>query len=169
MAVILQTPRLILREFTIEDVEPFFLLCSHPEVLRWTGDPGVRDLDEARIGLLTRPIADYAKHGFGRWACIDRASGKLIGFSGLKYLDELREVDLGYRFLAPWWGCGLATEAGRAVCDYGFATLGLKRILGLVQPGHVRSIRVLDKLSFNLEGEIDYRGSRVLAYARSAP
>ncbi len=61
--VVIQTSRLFLREFTLEDAEAFFLLNSDPEVLRHTGDPGVRDVAEARKVFLERPIADYQKHG----------------------------------------------------------------------------------------------------------
>jgi ribosomal-protein-alanine N-acetyltransferase len=169
MGLILETPRLLVREFTVDDAEAFFVLCSDPEVLRWTGDPGVASVDEARASLLARPIADYAKHGFGRWACIDRATGALIGFTGPKYLDELGEIDIGYRLLPAWWGRGLATEATGAACDYCFARLGLTRLLGLVDPDNVRSVRVLEKLGFAAQGWIDYLGKQVLSYLRAAP
>ena len=67
--------------------------------------------------LCKHPIADYRKHGFGRWGVVLKATGRLIGFAGLKYLDELREVDVGYRLLPEYWGMGLATEAAQAsVC-----------------------------------------------------
>lgn len=169
MAIILETDRLVLREFTVADAEAFFLLNSDPEVIRYTGDPGVRDVAEARTVLLERPIADYQKHGYGRWACIDKATGELIGFAGLKYLDELQDVDLGYRLRAAWWGRGLATEASRAVVDYGFQTLGLPHVLGLVDPENPRSVRVLDKLGFRYEGMIDYWSQRVARYVLDKP
>jgi RimJ/RimL family protein N-acetyltransferase len=169
VALILETPRLLLREFTEDDAEAFFLLCSDPEVLRWTGDAGVKSLDEARASLRARPIADYAKHGYGRWACIDKASGSLIGFAGPKYLAELSEVDIGYRLLPAWWGRGLATEASGAACDYCFSRLGLPRLLGLVHPDNVRSVRVLEKLGFAPQGWIVYFGKPILSYRRAAP
>ena len=164
MSVILETDRLVLREFTLDDAEAFFLLNSDPEVLRYTGDPGVRDLAEARQVLLERPIADYRKHGYGRWACVEKATGELIGFVGLKYLDELRDVDLGYRFRPAWWGRGLATEASRPVLEYGFQTLALPHILGLVNPEHSRSVRVLTKLGFRDDGLMEYFGQQMARY-----
>lgn len=164
MAVLLQTSRLVLREFTVADAEAYFLLNSDPEVIRYTGDPGVRDLAEARQVLIERPIADYRKHGYGRWACIAKATGELIGFAGLKYLEELQDVDLGYRLQPAWWGRGLATEASRAVVDYGFQTLALPHILGLADPENIRSVRVLGKLGFRYEGMIDYWSQRVGRY-----
>lgn len=164
MPTILTTGRLLLREFTEDDAADFHALNSNPEVIRYTGDGGTTSVEHARQGLLERPLADYRKHGFGRLACLDRASGRLIGFCGLKYLDELAEVDLGYRFLPEFWGRGLATEAGRAVLDLGFTVLRLERIIGLVEPENVRSVRVLEKLGMTSEGTVVYRGDTVLRY-----
>jgi RimJ/RimL family protein N-acetyltransferase len=162
--LILETERLVLREFVPEDAQAFFELNSAPEVLRYTGDTGPGSVEEARQGLCERPILDYQKHGFGRWAVIFRETGELIGFAGLKYLDDLQEVDLGYRFLPRYWGLGLATEASRPCIDYGFATLRLPRILGLVDPQNVRSVRVLQKLGFIFDGMIEYRSHPTARY-----
>jgi RimJ/RimL family protein N-acetyltransferase len=169
MATPLQTDRLILREFTLDDAEAFFLMNSDPEVLRYTGDAGVSDMDEARKVLVERPLADYKKYGYGRWACVDKATGEVIGFAGLKFLDDFQDIDLGYRFRPAWWGRGLATEACRPIVDYGFQTLGLPHILGLVKPEHARSIRVLTKLGFRDEGLVDYRGNTVARYVVYKP
>src|SRR5262249_33667778 len=107
---------------------------------------------------------DYAVHGFGRWAVILKETGRLIGFNGLKYLDELGEVDLGYRFLPEYWGRGLATETGLPCVQYGFEKIGLKRILGLVDPPNKASSRVLEKLGFVFDATIEYRGQIVEQY-----
>jgi RimJ/RimL family protein N-acetyltransferase len=160
----LETERLLLREFVAEDAAAFYRLNSNPLVVRYTGDPGVKSVEEAREGLLARPIADYLKYGFGRWACVFKNNGEIIGFAGLKYLDDLKEVDLGYRFLPEYWGIGLATEASRAVLADGFGRLGLTRIIGLVEPANVRSVRVLEKLGMTFERVIEYRGSEVACY-----
>ena len=64
---------------------------------------------------------------------------------GLKYLEELGEVDVAYRLLPTHWGQGLATEAALASVRYGFADLGLKQIIGLVMPENIASVRVLEK------------------------
>ena len=54
-------------------------------------------IEEVRQKMLTGPISDYSDFGFGRMVCIDKYSGRLIGFSGLKFLPELHDVDIGYR------------------------------------------------------------------------
>ena len=95
--------------------------------------------------MIDHPIADYRKYGFGRGACILKSTGEQIGFAGLKYLEELGEVDVAYRLLPKYWGLGLATEAALASVRYGFADLDLKRIIGLVMPENIASVRVLEK------------------------
>lgn len=164
--LILQTERLVLREFVEEDAEDFYVLGSDPEIVRYTQDPGggFRDLDHAREILISHPMADYARHGFGRWACCLREDGALIGFAGLKYLEELREVDLGYRLIPEHWGRGLATEVCRPVLRYGFDTLGLDRIIALVHPDNAASIRVLEKLGMQRDGELEDDGVVVHRY-----
>jgi RimJ/RimL family protein N-acetyltransferase len=167
---ILETERLLLREFDEDDVEPFYALGSDPAILRYTGDPGggLASIEQALEVLRSRPLADYEKYGFGRWACVYKASDSVIGFAGLKYLDDLREVDIGYRLLPAYWGLGLATEAGRAVLNYGFTRLGLSRVIGLVVPENRASVRVLEKLGLSFEGMVDWWGQSLAKHVIQA-
>jgi RimJ/RimL family protein N-acetyltransferase len=155
---IVETERLLLRHFDENDAAAFLVLGSDPAIIRYTGDPsgGLKSIEHALEVLRARTLADYEKYGFGRWACVYKASGEVIGFAGLKYRENLREVDLGYRFLPAYWGQGLATEAGRAVLDYGFAHLAMKRVIGLVEPENIASVRVLEKLGFIFEQMVAY-------------
>jgi RimJ/RimL family protein N-acetyltransferase len=167
--ILLETERLILREFDEGDAAAYLLLGSDPAILRYTHDPGggTKSLEEAIETMRIRPIADYKKHGFGRWACVLKATGAVIGFAGLKRLEDLGEVDIGYRFLPAHWGAGLATEAGRAIVPYGFDVLGLERMIGLVDPANVASVRVLEKLGFRFDARIDYHGVAAARYVLS--
>ncbi len=164
--IILETERLFLREFDEGDVVPFFRMGSEPAVIRYTGDPpgGLTSLEQALEVLRSRPIADYQKYGYGRWACVLKANTEVIGFAGLKYLADSHEVDIGYRFLPTYWGQGLATEACRAVLDYGRNRLGLERIIGLVHPENVASVRILEKLGLTPDGQVEYQGRRFAKY-----
>ena len=145
MKVILETDRLLLSEYVEEDAEAFFKLNSDPEVLRVVPDKALLNVEQARQLLIDHPIADYRKHGFGRGACILKSTGEQIGFAGLKYLEELGEVDVAYRLMPTHWGLGLATEAALASVRFGFADLGLKRIIALVMPENIAPVRVLEK------------------------
>jgi ribosomal-protein-alanine N-acetyltransferase len=168
MEVILETDRLVLRQYVEEDAEAFFELNSDPRVLRFVPDAQLLDLEQARQILIDHPIADYRKHGFGRGACILKSTGQQIGFAGLKYMEELDEVDVAFRLLPAYWAQGLATEAALASVRYGFAKLGLKRIIGLAMPENLASIRVLEKTGLHYTEEVSFLGHRFSKYAISS-
>ena len=147
----LQTERLYLRPLTLADAADYWPLVRDPEVLRHVGEAPCASLDAVRELLRDKPLADYAKHGYGRLAVTTREDGRFVGWCGLKYLPELGEVDIGYRFLRDCWGRGYASEAGAAVLRQGFGQLGLRRIVGLVVPDNLASARVLQKLGLRHE------------------
>ncbi|HLC13824.1 MAG TPA: GNAT family N-acetyltransferase [Chthoniobacterales bacterium] len=164
MKVILETDRLLLREFVEDDAESFFKLNTDPEVMRFVPDKPLLNVEQARQTLIDHPIADYRRYGFGRGACILKSTGEQIGFAGLKYLDELGEVDVAYRLLPAHWGQGLATEVALASVRYGFAALGLKRIIGLVMPKNIASVRVLEKTGLRYSGTVTLWGHTFSRY-----
>lgn len=157
-----ETDRLIHRAMTVDDAAAFYALNSHPDVMRYTGEPPIETVEAARDAIAAYP--DFEKYGYGRWACVLKETGAIIGFCGLKYLDDLDKVDVGFRFLPEYWGKGLATEAARASIAFGFNVLMLDQIIGLVLPENGASIRVLEKLGMRSEGEIEYDGVVALRY-----
>ena len=164
MKVILETERLLLREYVEEDAEAFFKVNSDPEVLRFVPDKRLLNVEQARQILVDHPIADYRKYGFGRGACILKSTGEQIGFAGLKYLEELGEVDVAFRLMPNHWGQGLATEAAIASVRFGFADLGLKRIIGLVMPENIASVRVLEKTGLRYAETVTFWGHQFSKY-----
>jgi len=155
---ILQTERLLVRELVESDAEAFHAFNSDPEVMRHTGEPLSRSVDEARQRLRAYP--DYREHGYGRWGLERLADGRVVGFNGLKYLPELGETDLGYRLCRDVWGQGLATESSLAIVRHGFEVLGLERIIALVLEANVASIRVLEKVGMRRDGDVEIYGER---------
>lgn len=149
----IETDRLILRPFTREDIEPAYQLNLDAEVSKYTGDGGVVSREEIERRIVTHVLGDYARHGYGRHAVELKSTGEHIGFAGLKFLDDLNEVDLGYRLARTHWGKGLATEAGRVLVDFGMQDLELPSIIALLLPDNIGSVRVLEKLGFTFEGE----------------
>jgi len=161
----MQTERLFIRPFTLDDAEEYLPLVSDPDVIRYTGEEPQTSVEAAREIIATRPLRDYAVHGFGRMACIEKSSGRLIGFSGLKFLDELQEIDVGYRFLPAYWGKGYATESARAIMQHGKNELGISRIIGLIQHDNTASANVLVKLGLEFERNIRLSGIDLDLYA----
>jgi ribosomal-protein-alanine N-acetyltransferase len=157
-----ETERIEHRAFTLDDCEAFFRLNSHPEVMRYTGEPPLRSLADARQAIADYP--DFDTVGYGRWACVLKETQAVIGFCGLKYLPELDEVDVGFRFLPAYWGQGIATETCSASISFGLDVLKLNRILGLVLTENAASIRVLEKCGMVRSGEVMFEGHCALKY-----
>ena len=121
-----------------EDAEAFFKLNTDPEVLRFVPDKALLNVEQARQLLIDHPIADYGKHGFGRGACILKSTGEQIGFAGLKYLEELGEVDVAYRL------CPLTGAWGRRRSRARFSPLRVRRSRPQTdhRPRHAREHRL---------------------------
>lgn len=162
-----ETERLRLRSLTAEDAEAFYQINSHPDVMRLTGEPPLESPESARTAIERYP--DFDTYGYGRWGCVLKESGALIGFCGLKYLPQLDAVDVGYRFLPEYWGRGLATEACRACVTFGFEVLDLKRIIGLALPANAASIRVLEKSGLSRVDTIEFEGETAIRYEITRP
>jgi RimJ/RimL family protein N-acetyltransferase len=155
---VIDTGRMILRRFSLDDLQAFYQLASRPEIIRYAQSAPVASLEQARELMIAAPFHDYATYGYGRFACVWKETGEVIGFSGVKFVPEISDTELGYRFLAEYWGKGLATEAGRASIEFARSDLGLKRIVAMVHPDNVASARVLAKLGFSVEKKLAYSG-----------
>ena len=155
--VFIETSRLILREIVTEDVDRIFLLDSNPEVMKYIGVKPVTKLEESEE-TINKIRKQYQENGIARWAVVEKESNLLIGWSGLKLLTEpingFKNVyELGYRFLPEFWGKGYATEAGKAVLDYGFNEINLEVIYACVDIENSSSDKILkDKLGFESQG-----------------
>lgn len=152
MNIIIETERLLLRNFTMDDAQLIFDLNQDPEVTRYTGDP-IKDLDHAAEVLERVILPQYALYKHGRWAVLVKPDLEFIGWCGLKARPERNEIDLGYRFMQKSWGRGYATEAAFACLKYGFEQLGIPRIVGRAMPQNTASLRVLEKIGMHYVGE----------------
>lgn len=167
MKTILETPRLILREFIPDDAEALFQLNSDPEVIRYTGDAPFAD--QAAAATFLENYKDYEKNGYGRWAMIEKETGAFLGWCGLKYHPDTGETDLGFRLLQRYWNCGFATEAAQTCLTYGFEQLGLPSIIGRAMVANVASIRVLEKIGLQFEQPFDFHGGPGVIYRIDRP
>lgn len=145
----IETERLILREMLPTDDEALFEMDSNPEVHRYLGENPVTDIEQVRtyIDAIRKQYADY---GIGRWTAVEKASGNIIGWAGLKFITETennrtRFHDVGYRLNQKYWGKGYATESAKAALRYGFETLQLTEIIGSANVNNTQSRKALEK------------------------
>jgi ribosomal-protein-alanine N-acetyltransferase len=149
MTILIETERLQMRKFTLDDVEDVFEFSTCLDVTRYTGDAGtVQSKQDAENLIKTVWLAEYEKYGYARYALIHKGDQKLIGFCGIKFEVELGLPDIGYRMMPAYWGKGLATEAVRAVLEYAHDVLGLEKIIGEVVDQNLASSKVLLKMGF---------------------
>ncbi len=144
----LESNRLLIRPFQIGDEVALYELNSNPIVQKYTGDILIHSVEESKNLLINVVFKDYKKFGYGRLAVIFKPDNKLIGFTGFKYLPELLDTDLGYRFLPEYWGKGIATESSLMSLKYGFHKLGLTKIFGFSEVENKASSAVLKKIGF---------------------
>ncbi|PWN70512.1 N-acetyltransferase [Chryseobacterium phosphatilyticum] len=159
--MILETERLILRKLEDTDCERMFLMDSDPDVMKYLGKP-VTSLDESKetIKMIQK---QYEENGVGRLAVIEKESGLMIGWSGLKLLRQpinghVNTLDLGYRFIPEFWGKGYAMETAKAALDYGFNKLKADTIYAYADTGNTGSNHMLRKLGFENTGEFEDSG-----------
>ncbi|CAN5198298.1 GNAT family N-acetyltransferase [soil metagenome] len=158
--IILRTPRLILREFIVEDALNMFELNADPEIIRFTGDEPFKSIDEA-IALM-KNYEQYRSYGYGRWTVLEELSSEYVGWCGLNFNSESGETDLSFRFKRNRWGKGIATEAAIACINYGFNELKLSKIIGRAMKENRASIRVLEKTGMQFEKEFDAHGGKCI-------
>ena len=154
--LILETPRLLLRKFTLQDVDALSVLLGDAMVMEFYPAPLDRKGVEAWIG---RNLARYERDGHGLWAMVLKDNGELIGDCGciLQEVEGRNEVEVGYQVRHDLWGNGYATEAARACMIYAFEQLGANRVISMIRPRNLRSRRVAEKNGLLCEKIIVWR------------
>ncbi|MFH8381713.1 GNAT family N-acetyltransferase [Kitasatospora sp. NPDC018058] len=160
--VTIDTSRLVLRRWREGDVPAMAAVNADPEVMRWIRDGRVLTPEETRRWI-ERIEKVWDTEGFGLFAVELRATGELVGFTGLavpSFLPEvLPAVEIGWRLGRPFWGRGIATEAATAVLRFGFEGRDLERIISIAQVGNSASERVMAKLGLRPERETTVPGN----------
>lgn len=159
---ILETERLLIRGIELIDSSGLYQLDSNPAVQRYLGQQPISTEEEAvmRIELIMQQYEDF---GIGRWAVVEKASNKFIGWTGFKRITTTVNrhshfLDIGYRFVEDAWGKGFATEAGKACMDYAKLHLEHEKIYAISDIENLGSKNVLEKLGFKAVSIFTYEG-----------
>jgi len=140
----LETARLRLRLFTEDDLQIMFALNADPEVVKYADAP-IKTLEEAKQRLDQGPLLDYEKYGYGRFAVELKETSEVIGFCGIKYIPEIDLPEVGYLYLKEYWGRGIGTEAAKVCVEFARDDLKIKKLVALIMPENVASIRLAEK------------------------
>jgi [ribosomal protein S5]-alanine N-acetyltransferase len=153
-----------MRSFTLLDAEPLNAILNDLEVIRYFPFKHPPTLEQTQR-FVQQQIQHWMDHGYGWWALEDAESGRFIGWSGLQYLPELKQTEIGYLLARDFWGRGIATESAKAGLDFGFKDTELTTIIALVHPGNKASIHVLEKLKMKFQEQINLWEMDMLKYS----
>lgn len=153
----LETPRLILRNWQVSDREPFFAMNRDPRVMEFMPRLLSREESDAFIDRAARRMQE---NGFGLWALERKDNGRFIGFTGLNSPDWEAHftpcVEIGWRLEFGAWGNGFATEAAMAALRFGFGEIQLEEIVSFTVPANVRSRRVMERIGMSPDHAGDF-------------
>ena len=159
----LRTERLVLRMFREDDLDPYAAMAADPEVTRHLGDG--RPLSRADAWRqMAMILGHWQLRGYGMWAAEEASTGRLAGRIGFFNPEGWPGFELGWTLAREFWGRGYATEGARRALEYGFTELGRERVISLILPANLPSVRVAERLGERPERSVDLFGSEALVY-----
>jgi RimJ/RimL family protein N-acetyltransferase len=170
-APVVETPRLVLRGYRIEDFPSVAATWADPEVVRHinAGRPFTEEQTWARF---LRNTALWPMLGYGYWAATEKSSGRYVGDVG--FADFKREIEPSLKgvpevgwVLARWsHGRGYATEAAGAAIEWLERTLGPQRTVCIISDENRASVRVAQKVGYREFARSEYRGAPIVMFER---
>ncbi len=148
MVVFAETERLVLRQFTMADVDNLTELNSDPEVMRFVTGGVSTPREVCENDILPRFLDYYQRFaGYGFWAVIEKSTGDFLGWFHFRPGEGAPpdEVELGYRLRKSAWGKGYATEGSRVLIAKGFTEFGVQRVIAETMVINTASRRVMEK------------------------
>lgn len=162
--IILETPRLQLRELVPDDLDALAKVLSDPITMQFYPKPYDR---QGITDWIERNRRRYQEHGHSLWGMVLKSSDELIGDCGLamQNVEGQNEIEIGYHVCRDHWKQGFATEAARACRDYGFAQLKAPRLISLIRPENIASRRVAEKNGMTIWKEVIWADLPHIVYA----
>jgi RimJ/RimL family protein N-acetyltransferase len=160
MNLIVETERLLIRPFERSDAESLFEMDKNPNVHKYLWKKPVGNIDEiyAYIEMVQK---QYSERGIGRFSTILKESNELIGWTGIKFVNDHVEngntnfYDYGYRLNEKFWNKGYASEATKAWFKYGFNEMKIKEMNAYTHAENGASNHILEKNGMHLMQEYE--------------
>lgn len=161
MEIVIETERLFLRKFTLDDAAFMLEMLNTPTWLRFIGDRGVRTVEEATEYLRNGNIRSYREYGFGFYVVVIKETQESIGICGIVKREGLEDIDIGFAFFSQFMGKGYGYEAASATLNYALNDLKIKRIVAIVDPENVSSIGLIKKIGLVFEKMIQLSSKEI--------
>lgn len=161
----LRSERLALTDLREHDFASTYAMDTDEQVMRYIGGAETRPFDEYRA-FITQRLGLWLSDRFHMWAMRPHGGEEFLGWVMLKPIRDTPHVEVGYRMPPSSWGKGYATEATRAVLDYGFNTVGLDEITAVTHPDNAASQHVLTKCGLKRDGTLNYNGGGEIPFFR---
>ncbi|CAN5252717.1 GNAT family N-acetyltransferase [soil metagenome] len=162
----IETERMKFRRITTDDLPWLIEMRSPDAVNRYLGGIQMQNA-EALTTRLQFYLDCYEKFGFGFCAMQLKATGEMIGTSGLQPLEDTGEIEVGYNLSQEYWRQGYGLECALGWLDYGFNTAGLERIVAIAHPDNTGSWRIMEKCGMRYEKTEEHYGMECVFYAIS--
>ncbi len=161
----IETGRLLLRPFTGEDAPSLAAIHGDERTMLYLG--GVTDgTAHGAFNTILGYLGHWHLKGFGRWAVVEKATGRMIGRTGFYENEhEWPGNELGWTFLRECWGKGYATEAALAARDFGFETIGMERVFSMIHPDNTPSQAVAKRLGESPWKPFTFKGSENMLWS----
>lgn len=163
---VLQIDGFTMRPLQLSDLGALAAIWADPEVTRFLPSRGVPIAREKAEKSLQAFMQHWQQRGYGVWAIVENGSSQMVGYCGLRYLDELNEVEILYGLAKAYWGRGIATQAALAAVTYGFNVAQIDKLIALALPENIASRRVIEKAGLQYEKPIEIFNLDVLYYCR---
>lgn len=153
----IKTKRTVLRRFQMGDLDDMAKVLGHPDVMQFSlkGPYSKKESEE----FINRCLEQYANKGVGLYAVVYNENQRVIGYCGYSFqmIDEVEEIEIGYRLHPEYWNIGLATEVSKSIQDNGLDKLGFDRMISIIESKNTASIKVAIKNGMKKEKEVLFK------------
>ncbi len=160
----IKTDRLILRRMREDDAEALFDIFSDPVAMHYFGVV----FDRPRMNKWVKDNLEHEqRHGYSLLSVVLKDNSEVIGDCGFETdeIDGKLIVGIGFDFKRSYWGKGYATEAAKAVLEYGFTNFEFGSISGWIDPKNIPSQRVAERIGMSVDKYVDRGGKKYALYS----
>lgn len=163
MVAIYSSSRILIRQFSASEEQLFCRFFDDEDVMRYLPAYSTAEFQH----VFQKALQDYKTGPFGRWGIWDQESGRYVGNCLLRELAEDNSfLEIGYSIAKEYWGRGIGSELANAVVDYAFSNTATTKLAALTDPANIGSQRVLEKVGFHRDGNIERHGANLYFFSR---